>query len=100
MADFVNKSASILSVGGKDYAPGATMPLNAEQQKDPTVDFWKREGFIAEGKEGGVRGQQVAYIPTVEESLNGATVRMTDVSEAAQPVTPDSTPPKTDGAKR
>lgn len=66
MADHFNISASVLSVGGKDYAPGEKIPLTAEQLKDATVDWWIRSGFVSDNPEGAA--VTAAFIPTFEES--------------------------------
>lgn len=78
MADYTNASAGILEVGGKSYAPGAKMSLTAAQLKDPTVDWWKRSGFIVEGEGQPLGASQPQYIPTPEEVEKGETIRMTD----------------------
>lgn len=90
MADYFNKTAGTLSLGGKDYAPGEKMPITeALAKRDPTVDWWIRSKFVTTDEKAPL--SQVTYIPTVEETTEtGRTIETKEVARAPVEPTPAS----------
>lgn len=96
MPKYVNRSISILEVGGKAYEPNSVMDLtDAQVKNDATVDWWIRSGFIVpEAKAADTPAvSQVAFIPTDEEMRQGRVMELTEPG-----TTPVAEPPaKTKG---